>query len=237
MKVVISNSKGGVGKSISSIFIAELSSRLGKSTLLVDAGYQATTSNHFLNGDLAIRQDKNLLRALIGDIKPKDSVVKIKENLDLIPGVIDLTDFTDHVKIKDKDLIIKAVMKTVFNQYNNVIFDTESSLGSLTRNVYHVADIAVIPVYDAKSIDEARKTADNIIALNSNIEKMFILPVMKRTLSRSFSKILSQAHEKLNDIEFLHPIGYFKEIYEGDVNKAVAGKAMKDYEKSIGGLL
>lgn len=213
MKVVITNSKGGVGKSVSSIFVAELSARLGKNTLMVDAGYQATTSNHFLNGDLAVRQNKNLLRALMGDIKPKDSVVKIKENLDIIPGIIDLTDFTDHVKIKDKDLVIKAVMKSVFDKYENVIFDTESSLGSLTRNVYHVADIAIIPIYDSKSIDEAQKTADNIEALNSNIKKMYILPVMKRTLSRSFAKILRQAYEKLDGIDFLMPIMYYKEIY------------------------
>lgn len=58
MKVVITNSKGGVGKSVSSIFVAELSARLGKNTLMVDAGYQATTSNHFLNGDLAVRTYK-----------------------------------------------------------------------------------------------------------------------------------------------------------------------------------
>lgn len=237
MKVVITNSKGGVGKSVSSIFVAELSAKLGKNTLMVDAGYQATTSNHFLNGDISVRQDKNLLRAIVGDIKPKDSIVRIKDNLDIIPGIIDLTDFTDHVKIKDKDMVVKAVMRSVFDKYENVIFDTESSLGSLTRNVYHVADIAIIPIYDSKSIDEAQKTADNIDALNSNIRKMYILPVMKRTLSRSFAKILRQAHEKLNGIEFLMPILYYKEIYEGDVNKAVSGKAMINYEKSIGGLL
>lgn len=237
MKIVISSSKGGVGKSVSSIFVAELSSRMGKNTLLVDAGYQATTSNYFLNNDYELRKEKNLFNVLIGNIKPKDSIIKIKENLSLIPGFIDLTDFSDHVKIKDKDLIIKAVFSKVFNDYDNVIFDTESSLGSLTRNVYHVAEIAVIPIYDSKSIDEARKTIDNIIALNSNIKKTYILPVMKRMLSRSFSKILAQAKEKLDDIDFLQPIMYYKDIFEGDMEKAVSGKAIANYEKSVGGLL
>lgn len=238
MKIMITNSKGGVGKSVSSIFAAELSSRMGKNTLIVDAGYQATTSNFFLDNDIAIRKDKNLLHALTGTIKPKDAIVQIRENLALIPGEINMADFADHIKIKDKDLIVKATLSTIFSKYENVIFDSESNLGSLTRNIFNVADVAVFPVYDGTSVIEARKTADNIAALSSSIKKMYVLPVMKRRFSRVFSEILNDAKNKLHDIEFLPPISYYNDLYKGDYNKAVySGKAINEYKKSIGDLL
>lgn len=238
--IVVSNSKGGAGKSTVSEYLALISSRAGKKTLLIDAGYQRHSSNAFLS-DEQIKH--NLLDGLRNKRLMPKCVYNISENLDLIPATINLNNFSDefgNIQEYQKELIFKTVLSPTLAHYSNCIFDTESSLGVLTRNALIMANVLIIPIVDKYSVDEALKLLETLETLKEsygdfmNLEKIYVLPVMKRFLSMDYIKILNIARREIREA-FLLPVKYHSQIFLGD-NKTlfdIRGGVYKDYKKSL----
>lgn len=236
MKIVIANSKGGAGKSVTSIMLSEISKRLGLKTLLIDAGYQRHSTLHFLKDHPGI--DKyNLLTALLDKETMRKSIYRVHDNLDVIPATVRLADFSEYFNIDRKDLIFTAMLAKEIDKYDVCIFDTESSLSPLTRNSLIIADILIIPIWDRGSVDEAVKLMtimDDLAGAYTkymHVQKTFILPVMQRTFNFDMKKILNYAKESISADLFLRPVKFHRDIFLG--NDYTMGPAFNDYKKSL----
>ncbi|MBO5182827.1 MAG: ParA family protein [Bacilli bacterium] len=146
------NQKGGVGKTTTSINLAASLGLLGKKVLLVDLDPQGntTTGVGIEKGDLNV----SIYDALIGTIKPEESVKKTKfKNLSIIPSTITLAgidiEFMEKTREDStffKGSQLKRVLYGLRDNYDYVLIDCPPSLGILTINALTASDSVLIPV-------------------------------------------------------------------------------------------
>lgn len=144
--IAISNQKGGVGKTTTSINLAAGLAFLGKSILLIDLDPQANTTQ-----GLGARNDieNSTYDLLLRDAEVKDCIKKIKvPPMDLIPATIDLAGSDlEIIGYKDgKEKLLKNKLDTVKDQYDFIIIDCPPTLNLLNTNALTAADSVIIPV-------------------------------------------------------------------------------------------
>ncbi len=142
----ISNQKGGVGKTTTSVNLASSLSYLGKRVLLVDVDHQANATTYLginrANLDYTVA-DIFLENANIREIiQQVDSV-----NVDVIPARYELGNVSQFLLSHDnKDYILSNALEEVREDYDYIIIDCPPSLGVVTINALVASDSVLIPV-------------------------------------------------------------------------------------------
>ena len=144
--IAVTNQKGGVGKTTTSINTAAALAYSGHKILLVDIDSQANASTGVGVNKGVVKQ--TIFDLLIDDLEPKAAVLATSEkNLYLLPSSQELsgidalimTDKRREFKLKDKLELIK-------DDYDFILVDCPPSLGLLTINALTAADSTLIPV-------------------------------------------------------------------------------------------
>jgi chromosome partitioning protein len=139
--ISISNHKGGVGKTTSTINIGAGLNKLGKKVLLIDLDPQANLSQSLG----LINQDKNIYGALKGEYQLMPIVVL--KGLDIIPSTLDLSGAEIELSSEAaREYILKELIEEVRSKYDFIIIDSPPSLGLLTINAFTAADEIIIPL-------------------------------------------------------------------------------------------
>lgn len=144
------NIKGGVAKSVSSLFIAWALALLGYRTLLLDLDPQSN-STFTLTGKLYEEPGGTLYEAL-RDKDPlslREIILPTKQsNLFIAPGSLWLSSTElELVSATLREFKLKMALADVLPYFHYVIIDTPSSLGLLTINALAASTHYVIPVY------------------------------------------------------------------------------------------
>ena len=139
--IAITNHKGGVGKTTSSINIGAGLSKLGKQVLLVDLDPQANLSQ-----SLGIREPSvTIYGAIRGEYTLQ--TVNVDKRLDVIPSTLDLSGAEIELSSETgREYILRELLETVKNGYDYTIIDSPPSLGLLTVNALTSADEILIPL-------------------------------------------------------------------------------------------
>lgn len=136
ISVAVICSKGGTGKSSTSVALASIfaSENTSKPTLLIDLDGQGSASDAlgFDNHD----GQQMLLSSMLGEMPVKDAVVETTvENLDLIPASWNLYSAASHFHdVVGADGLLEAMLKPLENQYFAVIIDCPPNIGILNYN-------------------------------------------------------------------------------------------------------
>ena len=144
--IAVTNQKGGVGKTTSSINISAALAYLGYKVLLVDVDSQANASTGV--GIYKGVAEQTIFDLLIDDLDPKSAVLKTsEENLYLIPSSQELSGI-DSLIMSDKkrEFKLKDKLDLIKDDYDFIIIDCPPSLGLLTINALTAADSTLIPV-------------------------------------------------------------------------------------------
>lgn len=144
------NIKGGVAKSVSSLFIAWALSIMGFRTLLLDMDPQSN-STYTLTGVLYEEPEGTLYEVLRDkDPVPLRSIIlpTRQPNLFIAPGSLWLSSTeTELVSATLREFKLKMALQDVLPFFHFVIIDTPSSLGLLTINALAASTHYIIPVY------------------------------------------------------------------------------------------
>ena len=147
--IAISNQKGGVGKTTTSINLASGLTYLGNKVLLVDLDPQGNTTQGI--GANTMEFEETIYEVLLSDTSVKEAVIQVplaQATLDLLPTTINLAgaDLEMNNYKVGKEQLLKKKLDVVKNDYDFIIIDCPPSLGLLNTNALTAADSVIIPV-------------------------------------------------------------------------------------------
>ncbi|MCQ2973183.1 MAG: ParA family protein [Bacteroidales bacterium] len=139
--IAISNHKGGVGKTTSTVNIGAGLARAGKKVLLIDMDPQANMTQSYG----VTTADVSIYEILTSQSKPV--AVNIFENLDVLPSTLDLSGAEMELSNETgREYILRESIAEISKEYDYVLIDCPPSLGLLTINALTAADEVYIPL-------------------------------------------------------------------------------------------
>ena len=148
--IAITNQKGGVGKTTTTVNLGVGLANMGKRVLLIDADPQGS-----LTVSLGIKKPDDLsvsLATVMQDvIEDRDTpdgsgIIYHEEGVDLLPSNIELSGLEVSLfNTMSRESILKGYLDTVKSKYDYVLIDCMPSLGMMTINALVAADSVLIP--------------------------------------------------------------------------------------------
>lgn len=139
--IAVSNHKGGVGKTTSTINLGAALAQLGHKVLLLDLDPQANLSQSLgLEG-----KEPNTYQLLKGEGRPLP--INVAERLDVMPSSLDLSGAEVELAGEaGREYILREALEAIKFRYDFILIDCPPSLGLLTLNALTVADEVLIPI-------------------------------------------------------------------------------------------
>ena len=144
-RIVVTNQKGGVGKTTTTANLAAALARRGSKVLLVDLDPQAHLSLHF---GIELGDDQLSAYDLLTDSIPSEQVaLNVCENVTIVPGDIDLAGAeVELISITGREVLLREALEPVADDYDYLLIDCPPSLGVLTVNALVAAHEVLIPL-------------------------------------------------------------------------------------------
>ena len=174
--IVLTNQKGGVGKTTTSAALTAGLAKKEKRVLAIDLDPQGNLGFSF---GLDIENGNTLFEAFKGDV-PIYDVIQRKSGIDFIRSNILLSGAAQVMKGDSRELILKKLLLPVEKFYDFIIIDTPPAFNILTLNGYGAADYIIIPmsaeILSLVGLTQLKETYDTIKhAVNPKLKVMGIL--------------------------------------------------------------
>jgi len=137
----LSNAKGGVGKTTSTINIGSALNQLKKKVLIIDLDPQSSLSLSLG----VVKAENNIYGALCGHYKIQP--IEILKGFYLIPATIDLAAIEIQLSTKmDREFYLKEIIDPIKHNYDYILIDCPPAMGLLTFNAFTASDEIIIPL-------------------------------------------------------------------------------------------
>ena len=148
--IAMTNQKGGVGKTTSTVNLGVGLAKEGKRVLLVDGDPQGslTISLGINNPDGLSETLATSMLAEIHDMEiPADSgIIHHSEGIDLLPANIELSGVELSLfNAMSREMVMRNVLSRLKQSYDFILIDCMPSLGLMTINALAAADSVIIP--------------------------------------------------------------------------------------------
>ncbi|MFT5211217.1 MAG: chromosome partitioning protein [Flavobacterium sp.] len=196
--LAITNQKGGVGKTTTSINLAASLAATNRKVLLIDLDPQgnATTGSGIDKSDLAY----SIYDVLVDGVTVSESIREAPASgYDLLAANVDLTAAEmEMIDLNRREYRLNDALKPIKDRYDYIIMDCPPSLSLLTINGLVAADAAIIPMqceyFALEGLTALMTTIDRITGnLNPELEIEGIIRTMydpRSSLTRDVSSQL-----------------------------------------------
>lgn len=163
--IAVSNQKGGVGKTTTSINLGSCLAMSGMKTLLIDLDPQGNATSGL---GLEATEESNIYKALMEKSATNGSVLPTAvDNLHVLPADINLIGVeVEIISEENREFMLKEMISTLQNSFDFIIIDCPPSLGLLTVNALTAADSVIIPLqteyYALEGLRQLLNTIDMI---------------------------------------------------------------------------
>ncbi|MGB3955235.1 MAG: ParA family protein [Brooklawnia sp.] len=206
--IALTNQKGGVGKTTTTINLGAALAETGRRVLLVDFDPQGSLSVGL--GVNPHTLDQSIYDLLLSREYSFDEIAlsTAEDNLDLLPANIDLSAAElQLVSEVARELTLKRVLDPIRDRYDFILIDCAPSLGLLTVNALTAADKVLIPLecefFALRGValltDTIAKVTDR---LNNDLELIGILATMYDSRTLHSREVLERVLEAFGDKVF-----------------------------------
>lgn len=144
--IAVSNQKGGVGKTTTTINLSAALAEQGKKVLLADMDPQGNATSGV--GVDKSSQKNTIYELLLGTAKYEDCLVKTStENLWILPADINLSGVEiEFLDMDRREYRLKDILEKVKEDFDFILIDCPPSLNMLTVNAMAAADSVLVPI-------------------------------------------------------------------------------------------
>lgn len=203
--IAVTNQKGGVGKTTTSINLSASIAAAEFKTLLIDIDPQANSSS-----GLGIKNNELSVYDTILGIQSINNCIEgtYMPNLDVLPSNINLVGAeVEMVSIDKRERLLKKAISPIKDNYDFIFIDCPPSLGLLTLNALTAADSVIIPVqceyFALEGLGQLLNTI-NIVRKNYNEELQIegVLLTMYDSRLRLSNQVVDEVKKYFGDKVF-----------------------------------
>jgi len=205
--IAISNQKGGVGKTTTTLNLGVGLARKGKRVLLIDADAQGnlTSSLGFKDIDSIKITLAQIMNNIINDLEFENElgIIHHEENIDILPANIELAALeVILVNAMRRELVMRDYINRVNDKYDYILIDCMPSLGMITINALSCADSILIPIQASylsvlglqqlfRTIGKVKRGINPKLAIEGILVTMFDA---RTNFSKEISEMLEKAY-------------------------------------------
>ncbi len=207
-RIGVSLSKGGVGKTTTSVNLAAGLALAGKRVLLVDTDTQGQSS--FM---LGVKPKGGLTELVTGELPPEEAIIQARKNLWILAGGKSLAGLKRLIDRKDYggELTIAQALTPLEKDYDYVVVDTSPGWDPLTVNVLFYVNELMTPVslevMSIQGFGEFLKSIASIQKFRKEVQLQYILPTFRDMRIKRGTEFLEEI-EKIYGDKVCAPIRY-----------------------------
>jgi chromosome partitioning protein len=202
--ICITNQKGGVGKTTTTVNLAACLAAVEKKTLLIDMDPQGNASS-------GVGLDKtqlapNIYQVLMGEADIRDAIRPTElEKLFCLPSNSHLIGAeVELVGMENREGRLKRALETLQSEYDYFLIDCPPSLGFLTLNALMAANSVLIPIqteyYALEGLSSLMETIEMVReSLNPNLEIEGALLTMVDSRTRLATQVADEVKKFFGD--------------------------------------
>ena len=232
--IAVSNQKGGVGKTTSTLNLGAALREMGKKVLLVDLDPQ---------GSLTVAAgvlDVDAIRASVGDLlvaraqgTPQDvskAIIKTPTGIDLLPGngMLSAAELTLATSMARESALLQT-LKPTLDRYDYILIDCLPSLGLIAINALRASDGVVIPVQsDFLAVQGLAQILETISAVREQLNPSLTVYGVLLTMVD-----LKNTHAQRVIATVRHSLAGQVPVFESEIAQHVAYKEAAEAGRSI----